>query len=833
MFYEINTSNKIFSNLTFFSRFAFIDLMKKVILSLGVISVLTSCSVKNNSFKNRTYHKMTSWYNALFNAEEELDKVKEDHLSAYQYNWSQILPVDPTTSINYVKKQPNTTNPNQQDKVETPTGLDAVETKALRAIEKHSMFIDGKEHNTMIGRAYLLMGKARYYKKEYFEALDALNFVKTQLPNSKFAEEAQVYLTLAELKGGNFYDGREKLAEMYEEGMSKKNLQLEVAKNFGQYLIDTQKYELATEVLTHAEDLSKNKEEKARLNFILGQLYAQLEDKQTESEAHFMRAYELKPGFDMEIKSQLAIADNFKKDKNDYDEYKNHFLNVSKKQVYKSRVNELEYAIAKIALENENLEEAELYLKKSLSEKVNFEPFTRSKAYETYADLEFKRGNYLYATAYYDSAVTLNVFENEQKRINVRSEALKKLMEKYYLVQKNDSILKLANMPKAEQESFFQKYIDELKAKEEQQRLLDEQMAENESTNFQLGNRTSSFTSSFDQGGRFYFYNPGLKGEGVNEFKRVWGNQTLRDNWRTSEGGMSALEQRELELTGKIEEGNPRRFELEFYIEKIPTQSKMLHDLKIERDTTELSLGTGYYDQFLNEKLALQTLEHLVSTPPKNIETKANAIYQMYRIAKAENHPNMETYKNQILNEFPNSIYAGYINNPMEDYLTPETKEALQDYEKAYNLYVDGKYDEVKTNVKRAIEQYPTQVLIAKFALLNAYAVGKSESVENFRNSLEVVTIAYDGTDEAKQAKRLLDRLDKKAQQNEDRNIAEDKINETTAQQNQMDQKNNRRGTEEKENTINQMDEEVIDPTVNPLREPSEIDASDSPEEFQ
>ncbi|ADX68443.1 Uncharacterised protein [Weeksella virosa] len=768
MFVEINTSDKIFSILSFFSRFAFIGRMKKIILSLSVVLSLGSCSTQKNTFQNRTYHKTTAWFNALYNAEQELDKVKEEQLNEYQYNWGEILPVDPVNEIRYTKSQAPNINqisrPGQKEKFVTPTGLDAVETKAQRVIEKHSMYIDGKEENQLIGRAYLLMGKARYYKKEYFDALDALNFIKSQLPNSKYAEEAQIFITLSELKGGNFYDGREKLAEMYEQGMSKRNLQLEVAKNFGQYLIDTQKYELATEVLTHAESLSKNKTERARLNFILGQLYAKLDDRQEQSEAHFTKAYELKPGYDMEVKAQIAMAINFQKEKNDYETYKNHLESISSKGVYKKRKNELDYAIGKLAILAGNLTDAETYLKSSLKEKEISDPYIRGKAYEAYADLEFDRGNYLYATVYYDSAVTAITHEKEINRINLRNDALKKLMEKHYLVQKNDSILRIAQMSKTEQEKYFQNYIDTLKIKEERQRIEEEkQMAlanSSPSVDFQLGGTIKNFNSTSSGGSKFYFYNQGLKSDGVLEFQRVWGNQSLRDNWRFSTGGTSALEKRELELTGKLEEGNPRRFDLDFYLEKIPTQPKVIQNLKIERDTTELSLGIGYYDQFSNERLAISTLEHLISTPPKNIDIKANAIYQMYRITKAENDPSMEKYKNQILTEFPNTLYAGYINNPMEDYLTPETKEALADYEAAYSLYKEGKYEDTKTKVRQAIEQYPTQTLIAKFALLNAFAVGKTESLEQFRGALEVITIAYDGTQEAKKAKELLKKLD-------------------------------------------------------------------------
>jgi hypothetical protein len=62
------------------------------------------------------------------------------------------------------------------------------ETKATKAIQKHSMNIDGRERNFQIDEAYLLLGKARYYDQRFIPALDAFNYILYKYPNSNIYE---------------------------------------------------------------------------------------------------------------------------------------------------------------------------------------------------------------------------------------------------------------------------------------------------------------------------------------------------------------------------------------------------------------------------------------------------------------------------------------------------------------------------------------------------------------------------------------------------------------------------------------------------------------------
>lgn len=750
--------------------------MKKYAFSLVAASLLIGCSTRKDTFQNRSYHKMTSWFNGIFNAEEELDKKHTELKTNYVEDYGEVLPI----GVNYFKDKNATeedfglalmnnsiggggsSNNSNNSNVQKPTGYQAVEAKANKVIEKHSMLISGSERNLMIARAYLLIGKSRFFSGKYFEALDALNYVTKNFPKSKYYDEALLYTTLADIKGGNYFDGQEKLLKLYEKENVSKEIKYLVAANYADFLVENELYEEALEPLEKAHYYSRNSTDKARTLFALGQVFSKL-GKQEEAGQAFTEVYKMRPGFDMEVKSQLAIASNFDPKINNYSSYKEHILDQSKKGIYTSKKNEFYYAVAEMAYKNQNYDEAIKYSELSLKEPVS-DPYIRAKAYENFANAHFSKGNYVYATSYYDSAVTTYAKEKDKNRINEKNTILKNLMQMHYLVERNDSILRIAQLPKEEQEKFFTTHIEKLK-KEEEARLVKEQQ---EMSEFQLGGKTTGFASSFDQGNsnKFYFYNQSLKNSGLAEFQRIWNNPTLKDNWRNSAIPGPTLEDKENELKGNIASGDPRRFELGYYLEKIPKSVKELNDLKITRDTTQLALGTGYFDHFNDTKLSAETLEKLVASPPKQKEIEVQAMYQLYRIHKDRDKVLEEKYKNEILGKYPNTIYAGYILNPEVDFITAETKEALADYEATYQLYKDEKYEEVKARVAQAIEKYPTEIIIAKFALLNAFAVSKTESKENFERALEIVVLAYDKTDEAKRAKQLLEKLKNPTKEN-------------------------------------------------------------------
>src|SRR5690606_8212319 len=169
---------------------------------------------------------------------------------------------------------------------------------------------------------------------------------------------------LANIQTGNVFEGERILEKLHKDDGLKKGLTESISKYNAQDLIRQGEYEEAIAALDDAIDHSGNKKRKARYYYIIGQLFSEMGMQQEAGEA-FTKVYQLKPGFEMEVKSQLAIAENFDPEINSYNSYKEHLLDVSKKGNYVSRKNEFYYAIGSMALKDSKIEEARKYLKQS------------------------------------------------------------------------------------------------------------------------------------------------------------------------------------------------------------------------------------------------------------------------------------------------------------------------------------------------------------------------------------------------------------------------------------------------------------------------------------
>lgn len=737
---------------------------------LVILITFTACSTRKNTFTNRAYHNLTSWFNALFNGQEAMDKELNQMKASYKDDYWEVLNFDGLAEFknNTEAETIELSEPQQpegggflgriasgnilgsEQENSSRVGFEKAEEKALKTIKNHSMQIRGEEKNRLISRAYLLLGQARYYRGKSFQALDALDFVQ-KLPNDKHKNNAIYFSALAQIQAGNIFAAEDILKKLYENDDLKKSLKAKVAKKYAWLSYESNDLEGALEALDKSIEFSKRRD-KARLFYIQGQLLTKL-GKTDEARKKFERVYKLNPGFEMEARAQTSIALNFDPKVHDYNSFKSQLEKVSKIGTYAAYKSEFLYAMGQIEEKRDSTNLAVDYYKKALREKSVDNRF-KAETYIALADIDFNRSDYVYAGAYYDSAVSIIPESKRKEEISKISESLKSLMEKYYLVQRNDSILNLTRMDKQQKVDYFEKHIEKLKKLDEAKRKEEEQT----STTFLTENKINTFSNSFGNEGKFYFYSNSAKSSGVTEFKRIWGSRQLKDNWRISSSGTSISDQK-AQLTGNQDAANPRRYDVDFYLEKIPTDVEEIYKLKVERDTTELALGIEYFDKFKNEKLATKTLEHLVETPPYNNEVLVKAYYNLFRSNSIKNQAISEKYKNIILNKFPETIYAQFILNPRKDFSGSDNEEAREFYVNTYKLYEEEDYEQLKILSEQGIAQFPENIYTPKFAILYAYSIGNIEGKEAFIKELEQILVNYDGTKEAKFVEGLLAHL--------------------------------------------------------------------------
>ena len=151
------------------------------IFPLGLF-IFFSCSTSKKGVLNQEYHTLTTKYNVLFNGKEAFNIGEQILEQAYEDNFYELLPVEPI----------NLRGENIDESSIVP-GFDRAEEKAVKAIQKHSMNINGNQYNRQIDEAYLLLGKARYYDRRFFPALEAFNFLLKSGANQSIFVEGKIW----------------------------------------------------------------------------------------------------------------------------------------------------------------------------------------------------------------------------------------------------------------------------------------------------------------------------------------------------------------------------------------------------------------------------------------------------------------------------------------------------------------------------------------------------------------------------------------------------------------------------------------------------------------
>ena len=241
--------------------------MKTNILKYFLVTVccvfFIACSVRRDTFLSRKSHALSTKYNILYNGELALNKGVEELKTTYGDDFWDVLPVE--------RMQPNEAD--MQPGQTKNANFARAEEKATKAIQKHSMNIDGTEKNPQIDEAYLMLGKARYYDKRYLPALDAFNYVLYKYPKSDKIYEAKIWREKTNMRLDNDELAVENLKKLLKDIKFKDQITADANATMAQAFLKTDQPDSAIVRLKIATEFTESDEEKARYRFILAQLH--------------------------------------------------------------------------------------------------------------------------------------------------------------------------------------------------------------------------------------------------------------------------------------------------------------------------------------------------------------------------------------------------------------------------------------------------------------------------------------------------------------------------------------------------------------------------------
>lgn len=740
----------------------------KLLLFSGIFGILIACSTKKDRFINRKFQALNTKYNVMYNGDIALEKGIEDLKNQYNDDFWNLLPVERMV-VSKQKSLPGDETKN--------ANFQRAEEKATKAIQKRSMNIDGREVNSQMDEAHLLLGKARYYDLRFVPALEAFNYVLYKYPESDKIYEVKIWREKTNMRMENDAIAVINLRKLLREIKFKDQIFADANATLAQAFLNLEQKDSALVKLKIATKFTKQDEEKARYQFITGQIWSKMGRKDSAFAA-FQSVIDMKRKSPRRyvIQAHLQQAKEFDATKGDTIAFLEKFNDLLEDRENRPFLDFINHQMALFYDQQDNHKKASKYYNASLKKKMQDQYLVASN-YRNLATLHFDDAQYATAGKYYDSTLTvLDARLREHKSIKKKRENLEDVIKYEGIAQKNDSILNLLQMSNEAQTAYFEKHIVKLKEQEKKAAELLKKQQEIELLNqagmMQEDNPAMASKSmappTFDVGPKstesFYFYNPTTVSYGKNQFRKKWGKRNLGDNWRWSQGAKNNDENTEdeedavaaddMEKTDEEEVAQDPRFTPVFYISQLPTKKEEVEVLIKDRNFAYYQLGTIYKEKFKEYKLAAEKLEKLLQFDPEE-RLILPSMYNLFKIYEIIDPSKAAAMKQQIMSKYPDSRYAQIISNEtlnaQQLSQTPDAK-----YEGLYKKYENNTNTALLNEVEDAIDLYTGDEIVSKFELLKANIVGKLKGIEEYKTALNFVALNYPNSQEGKSAEALL-----------------------------------------------------------------------------
>ncbi|WP_299524265.1 tetratricopeptide repeat protein [Winogradskyella sp.] len=741
--------------------------VKTISVFFLIAIIAQSCSRKKDTFINRNFHALGTKYNILYNGNIALERGKLAINDAFTENFWELLPVERMTVSDDIFLPGESKN----------ADFERAEEKAIKAIQKHGMNINGKEKNPQIDESYLLLGKARYYDQRFVPALAAFNNILNKYPTSDKINQVKIWREKTNMRLNNDEVAIKRLKRLLkeEEGVIKGQDLADATAALAQAYINLKSKDSAIALLGVAAENTKVKREKARYHFIRGQLYNEFKEKDSAN-MEFDAIIDMHRQIPRAFYINAHLEKSYNVDALDGDEvaFQEYLTELEENRENRPFLDKIYYRIAEYHRNNNASDSlAEAYYNKSLR-KITSDKYLRALNYETLGNMYFDRNIYKTAGAYYDSTMTAMTPNSKPFRVIKRKrENLDDVIYYEGIAQTNDSILYMIGLPKEEQLAIYSKYTQELKQKAlEEERRKEEQLKRQVATtntsalrnNVQrssispsaLPGEITSKRQSANQGGssNFYFYNPTTVAYGKNEFLKIWGDRKLQDNWRLSNQRSSIKNSSEKESVSKVT-GNEERYNPETYIASLPTEQVAIDSIAKERNFAYYQLGIIYKEKFRELELSKSRFEDLLKNSPEErliLPSKYN-LYKIYTelglLRKAE------AMKADIIADHPNSRYAEILLNPQSE-LSKDANSPEAIYTNLYKKFDNQEYAEVIAEAEVQIKRLEGDTFVPKFEILKASAKGRLYGFEAYEEGINYIALTYANTEEGKKAEELL-----------------------------------------------------------------------------
>ncbi len=696
-------------------------------VSIVAAVLLSGCAGSRITPVGDTYHNTTAHYNAYFYANERINEVERSVMNKGDKNYNRILPVFP--------------------KLDSTT-FKAHETVIEDVIKKASIAIQRHENSKWVDDSYITVGKARFFSLDYANAVETFKYINVKSKDKPTRHLALVWLFRTFVEANEFDNATAVADYLDREDLNKANRHL-------LFMAKAHFYQLSGDLnnmvknLVLAVPLATDHDERAKIYFIIGQVYQQLKFDALAYE-NYRSCLENNPPYELSFYAKLNMASVTQLSNNDdLKTVRRYFRKLLKDEKNIEFRDKIYYELANFELKQGNYEEAiQSYNSSVKASTAN--PRQKGYSYLKLAEVYYQHfKKYKTAQNYYDS--TLSVLPKDEPEYDAlvqRLEILTAFVEQVTIIETQDSLLKLANMPEAELDAYLDNYIAEKAREAEEEKEISDTKKKRQ------GNAAVDFVGTGksipvgQQQGSWYFYSTSAVAQGRQEFARKWGSRPLEDNWRRSvKQGLISSAPRGSDQSAADqemgEEASVASISKEDLIATLPKTPEAQTAALAQVEEAYFKLGNIYNFQLLEKENAGSTFHTFVERFPDS-EHAPEALYLLYLIYKELDSAIFSNYEKLLVSRFPQSIYAKLVVNPRYREESSLASAKLQKlYASAYAYYQQGEYEKARQMTSEGLREYPDNDFTDNMKLLDVMLVAKLDDVYKYQFELNNFITTY------------------------------------------------------------------------------------------
>ncbi len=744
------------------------DLVEKGKKTCGLILLLllmVACSTKKNTSTMRWWHSFHARYNTYFNGSQAFIEGSLEKETGNKDDHTQMIPLY--------------TVANKNSKDIGKSQFDRAIEKSEKAIRRHSIksrpvwkknrrktkkdleWLNRKEYNPFLWRAWLLMGKSQFQKGEFEEAAATFGYMaRLYQTQPVILARARAWQAKCYAEMNWLYEAEDLITKQRRDSIPRRAA-ADWDYTLADYHIRSEHWQEAVIYLRKAIRHERRKKQRARMWFLMGQIETLQGHRQQAYDA-YKRVIRLNPPYELEFNARIAQSEVMAA--TDAKNTIKRLRRMAASDNNKDYLDQIYYAIGNTYLiQRDTLNAIAAYEKGN--EKATRSGTEKGVLLWQLGNLYWQQEKYSDARRCYGEAIgLLDQDRPGYKELAQRSKVLDELVPFTEAIHLQDSLQQLANMPEAERNKAIDRVIQELIRKEkEEKRKQQEAEAEQQlqqsggsnlpQTQTQTQTTRRPTTPVSQQSNVWYFYNPQAVSQGKQRFEQQWGKRPNADNWQRSNLTVLKLdqdeEQQEEQETGldgtestdsitssqqadsvATEASDPHT--REYYLAQIPftEEQKQASDAIIMESL--LKAGIILKDKLDNLTLSHRMLYRLVTQYP-DYEHNDEAWYHLYLIyARQGKWDEAEMTLARMKESHAESQWTILLSDP---YYAENQRfgQHIEDslYAATYQAFREERYKEVETNVRLSAERFPNGQNRAKFLFIEGLSLLNNQRADS------------------------------------------------------------------------------------------------------